>query len=44
MEMAGQSAIVESIQDEAYVEANRQEQAATAVLFAELDAEAEAEE
>ena len=46
--MAEQQAILESIQDEAYVEANRpflrQEQAASDALFAELDAEIEAEE
>jgi hypothetical protein len=47
-EMAEQQAILESIQDEAYVEANRaflrQEQAASDALFAELDAEIEEEE
>nr|XP_020158613.1 major centromere autoantigen B-like [Aegilops tauschii subsp. strangulata] len=47
-EMAEQQAIPESIQDEAYVEANRaflrQEQVASDALFAELDAEIEEEE
>ena len=47
-EMAEQQAILESIQDEAYVEANRQffrqEQAASDTLFAELGAEIEEEE
>ena len=46
--MAEQQAILESIQDEAYVEANRaflrREQAESDALFAELDAEIEAEE
>ena len=45
--MAEQTAILESIQDEAYVESNRrflrEEQAKTDVLFDELDAEQEAE-
>ena len=48
MEMAEQTAILESIQDEAHVEANRQfirkEQVTTKALFTELDAETEAEE
>lgn len=43
MEMAEQTAILESIEDEAYAEAHRQfirqEHAATEALFAELDAE-----
>ena len=43
-EMAEQQAIPESIQVEAYVEANRQLQAASDALFAELDAEIEEEE
>ena len=47
-EMTEQQAILESIQDEAYVEANRQffrqEQAASDALFAELEAEIETEE
>ena len=47
-EMVEQQAILESIQDEAYVEANRaflrREQAESDALFAELDAEIEAEE
>jgi hypothetical protein len=47
-EMAEQQAILESIQDEAYMEANRaflrREQAESDALFAELDAEIEAEE
>ena len=45
--MAEQTAILESIQDEAYVESNRrflrEEQAKTDVLFDELDAEQEAD-
>nr|XP_020181103.1 glutamic acid-rich protein-like [Aegilops tauschii subsp. strangulata] len=45
--MAEQTAILESIQDEAYVESNRrflrEEQAKTDVLFDELDVEQEAE-
>ncbi|KAM3209019.1 hypothetical protein ACQJBY_063605 [Aegilops geniculata] len=45
--MAEQTAILESIQDEAYVESNRrflrEEQANTDVLFDKLDAEQEAE-
>ena len=45
--MAEQTAILESIQDEAYVESNRrflwEEQAKTNVLFDKLDAEQEAE-
>ena len=45
--MAKQQAILESNQEEAYVEANwqfiRQKRAATGALFAELDAEAEVE-
>nr|XP_020178385.1 acidic leucine-rich nuclear phosphoprotein 32 family member B-like [Aegilops tauschii subsp. strangulata] len=45
--MAEQTAILESIQDEAYVESNRrfllEEQAKTDVLFDELDAELQAE-
>ncbi|KAM3412603.1 hypothetical protein ACQJBY_003995 [Aegilops geniculata] len=47
-EMAEQQAILEFIQDQAYVEANRaflrQEKAASDALFAELDTEIEAEE
>ena len=47
-EMAEQQAILESIQDEAYVEANRaflwREQKESDALFAELDADIEAEE
>ena len=47
-EMAEQQAILKSIQDEAYVEANcaflQQEQAASDALFAELGAEIEVEE
>ena len=47
-EMAEQQAILESIQDEAYVEANRaflrQEQAASDALFVELDAKIEEED
>ena len=47
-EMAEEQAIPESIQNEAYVEANRaflrREQAEIDALFAELDAEIEAEE
>ena len=47
-EMAEQQAILESIQDETYVEANRaflqREQAESNALFTELDAEIEAEE
>ena len=47
-EMAEQQAILESIQDEAYVEANRaflrREQAESDALFTELAAEIEAEE
>ena len=46
--MAEQQAILESIQDEAYVEADRaflqREQKESDALFAELDAEIEAEE
>ena len=46
--MAEQQAILESIQDEAYVEANRaflrREHEESNALFAELDAEIEAEE
>ena len=45
--MAEQTAILESIQDDAYVESNRhflrEEQAKTDALFDELDAEQEAE-
>ncbi|XP_044360649.1 uncharacterized protein [Triticum aestivum] len=48
VEMAEQQAILESIQDEAYVEANwqflRQERAASDTLIAELDVDIEAEE
>jgi hypothetical protein len=46
--MAEQQAILESFQDEAYVEANRtflrQEQTTSDALFAELDAEIKAKE
>ena len=42
-EMAEQQTILESIHHEAYVEANRQEWAATDALFDEVDEEMDAE-